>query len=487
MSRVLVIGAGPAGLAAGVRLLEEGRGRVEVKLIHMGHHLGGKAASHRAPDGRFVEHGWHMVVGFYERMRSLMARAGISRSVLRTMGGQSHPYESFTGRIHTLDSSGGRLRFATSFALTYDGLPVGDRFNLSRVLSEAYSVALSREPLSAHDDVCFDTWAVERGLRPHAAHYSLFRFFREAYFNFPEQVSAYHVLQTLRLMNDSPSSELFVVDGPYSERVWDPIGAYFERLGGEREPYCMATDLLYEGRRIVGVRAGRPEGRGHQDGRSSWQTPRLPVAEGSERTLEGFDCVISTVPHAVFLSLNAGDARWWNAPYFSRLKNLRSATTVSMVVETERPALPFPGPVFGFRAPMGIAVNMTPYWDERRAANPNGSVVAFVGQEAGFEHVTDEALSARTLDELALVPEGDLRAAGIRYLELHRNRSDFERLLLCEPGVQQFRPGPRTPFKNLFLAGDWVRNPVDLICMEGAIVAGEQAADLVLEEVARGA
>ena len=51
--------------------------------------------------------------------------------------------------------------------------------------------------------MCFDTWAVERGLRPHMTHYSIFRFLRIAYFNYPEQISAYHVLQTLKNVSTS--------------------------------------------------------------------------------------------------------------------------------------------------------------------------------------------------------------------------------------------------------------------------------------------
>ena len=65
-------------------------------------------ASHRK-----TEHGWHMVLGFYARMRGLMRRAGIDeRIALDSMGGQQHPYEPWSGRVHDLDSSGGALAFA---------------------------------------------------------------------------------------------------------------------------------------------------------------------------------------------------------------------------------------------------------------------------------------------------------------------------------------------------------------------------------------
>jgi uncharacterized protein with NAD-binding domain and iron-sulfur cluster len=476
--RVLVVGAGPAGLATGVRLLEVGQGAVDVKLVHMGHHLGGKAASYDDAQGRHTEHGWHMVLGFYDRMRGLMSRAGVDEGrALSSMAGQSHPYEPSTGRLHRLDGRGGPLAFAVRFA-GYDGMPMDDLLHYSRFMAETFARATSGEDLTRHDDLCFSTWAIEHGLRPHLVAYSLFRVFRDAYFNFPEQVSAYHVLQTMKLMSSSERAEASVCRGGWSELVWLPIGRRFEQLGGTIEPYTMATDWLYDGGRVTGVRVARPDGAGHAFGASSWTTARLPIEAGTERTIGDFDFVVSAIPHAVFVTMNAGDARMWASPYFARLRNLRSAATVSMRVTTREVVMPLRGPVFGLPAPLGIAVNMTDHVLDPPAA---GSVLAFVGQEAGFEAWTDEQIIAFTLDNFSRVPGvGSIRDAGILDIELHRNRSDFERILLCEPGVQPFRPGPRTPFANLFVAGDWVRNEVDVICMEGAIASGYAAADHVL-------
>ncbi len=480
---MLVVGSGPAGLAAGVHLLEAAPGEVDVRIVHMGHHVGGKAASYEDAWGRRTEHGWHMVLGFYDRMRALMRRAGIDEGrALSSMGGQSHPYEPRDGRMHRLDGRGGPLAFAARFA-GYDGLPFDDLAHYSRFMAETFARARSGEELTHHDDVCFSTWAIEHGLRPHLTRYSLFRVFRDAYFNFPEQVSAYHVLQTMKLMSDSDRAEAYVCRGGWSELVWQPIAKHFESLGGTLEPYVMATDWIYDGRRIAGVRVAKPDGAGHAYGASSWTTAKLPIETGSERTIDDFDYVVSTVPHAVFVTMNAGDARMWSSSYFSRLRNLRSAATVSMRISTRKPVMPLRGPLFGLPAPLGIAVNMTDHLLQPPSGEAaGGSVIAFVGQESGFEAWTDEQIAAFTLDNFSAVPGvGSLRDAGIVELELHRNRSDFERILLCEPGVQPFRPGPRTPFTNLFLAGDWVRNDVDVICMEGAIAAGTAAAEHVLE------
>ena len=481
--RVLVLGAGPAGLSAAARLLEKGEGRVAVRVVHMQDVLGGKAASWRDPQGFLVEHGWHMLLGFYEQLFGLMERAGIDRdSVLKSMGGDSHCYEPSRNAVFTMNSGGGKLGVAARFSF-YDGLPADDRFHFARVMTQAFAIAGSGENLTRHDDVCFDTWAVEHGLRPHVTRYSIFRFLRIAYFNFPEQISAYHVLNTLKHVSTSEHAELFVCRTGTSEALWNPIGAYVARLGGTFEARVVATDFVYEGDRIVGIRAAKARDTGPLASQQGMPESGLPGLPGTEYVLGDFDYVISTLPVGVLTHMNRSDTRMWSSRFFARLKNLRSAVTLSLTVITQLP-LParFRGPVHGMPSPFNFFVDMKPYWDEFAYDDKVGSVLVFGGQEGGFEAWSDEQIIAFTFENADRVI-GDLASLGIVKLELHRNRQAWERLLLAEPGVEPFRPDPLTPFRNLFLAGDWVRNRVNLVSMEGAVTSGIEAADLLLARV----
>jgi uncharacterized protein with NAD-binding domain and iron-sulfur cluster len=482
--RVLVLGAGPAGLSAAARLLERGQGEVQVHVLHMQDVVGGKAASWRDAEGMPLEHGFHMFVGFYENLFALMARAGIDReSTLASMAGDSHCYEPSTGKVHTLNSGGGKLSVAARFSM-YDGLPRADRFNFARVMTEAFAIAGSGEDLTRHDDVCFDTWAVELGLRRHVTHYAMFRFLRLAYFNYPEQISAYHVLQTLKHMSTSEHAELFVCRSGTSEGIWNPIAAYARRLGASFEAQRVVTDWIYEGDRIAALRIADARPTGPLAPRASLDGA-FPVVPGTERTLDGFDYVLSTLPVGAVTAMNRTDERMWRAAFFKRLTHLRGGATMSLTVVTDKaPRTAYRGPLHGFPSPLNFVVDMKPYWEDVAYDPRIGSVLVFGGQEGGFESWSDADIVSFTLDTFAPAL-GDLRALGIRKTELHRNREPWERLFISEPGVEQFRPDPRTPFRNLFFAGDWVKNRVSVISMEGAVTSGIEAADLLLER-ARG-
>ena len=111
-----------------------------------------------------------------------------------------------------------------------------------------------------------------------------------------------------------------------------------------------------------------------------------------------------------------------------------------------------------------------------------GSVLEWVGQETSFEDRSDEQLKKMAYDSLCRISGvTDPREAGIVHESFNRNASNHERYLLTDPGTLKFRPRSATHFENLFLAGDWIRNEVDVPTMEGAICSGYTAADTLLK------
>jgi zeta-carotene desaturase len=69
---------------------------------------------------------------------------------------------------------------------------------------------------------------------------------------------------------------------------------------------------------------------------------------------------------------------------------------------------------------------------------------------------------------------------------LHIDRNAGRELFINEVGSWAWRPETRTKVHNLFLAGDFCKNIIDVVCLEGAVVSGLQAAELVRREYGIG-
>ncbi len=79
MSRVAIVGAGWAGLAAAVRAVERGH---QVTLYEMSHRLGGRARSDDTAKGH-LDNGQHILIGAYTETLHLMQRVGVD--VVKTL------------------------------------------------------------------------------------------------------------------------------------------------------------------------------------------------------------------------------------------------------------------------------------------------------------------------------------------------------------------------------------------------------------------
>lgn len=480
----MVVGAGPAGLSAGIHLLEQARGAVDVELVSMGHLFGGKAASWRDHEGYVIDHGFHAVFGFYEQMRALLRRAGVNlRQALIPSGGLFRYFDVRTGALEEVQfAHNGLVQLARNGQ--FPGLTASERATLTTAFLRM-AATVARAPLESLDDLCYRAFALTHGVPRAAFSHPIWREVYELAFNHPHEMSAYIMSKWALLAGHCFHDATFsYIAGSMSEQLWDPLAAYFCRLGGVVRRWEKLVHLDHAGGRLTGLRFGVPDQARHHQGGAAWPDA-VPVAPGIERLDRDFDAAICTVPAACFVELNPGDQALWSDPFFGDLRNLTSVSTLSLQVWLKEPT---PGRVAGSIAtlprPLGYAIDYKDLVPEYERDERYGAALEWVGGEVGYETLTDGEVVEGARAGLAQVPGFfGTDAAEVVHLSLIRNRANHRRYLLTDPGTLRFRPTVETPLKRLFLAGDWVRNEVDGPCMEGAIRCGQAAARAALQRL----
>jgi hypothetical protein len=486
--RVLVVGAGPAGLAAATRVLERGgRERFRVRLALLGHHFGGKADSWRDADGRLIDHGQHVVVGFYHQMKGLLRRAGVDvEARLVSTRGHTYIYEPRDGRIHDFALQRNPLHVLYS-CLGFSGLTGAEKRNVARFILGNLTVFLGGQGLEQFDDICFTSWCLANGLAPSIVRTESFKMSRTGQLNWPNEISAYSMLKAMKTIGrDYRTAEYGFPDGGMSERFWEPVVAHFGRLGGEVEMMKKLVALRVAGGRVVAVEFAKPDSAGHDladrdPGRSRYED-LIPIVPGTVEVDRDFDYVISAIPATAFQDLNRGDEAFWAIPELARVRKIRGIVPMALQIWHREPVTRrYRSVITGLEGPLCFVLDNKHIIREYRYDPRYGSVLYFVGQETGYEHWSDREHLDLCLANLGRLPGFErIDRAGILHWQVIRNRSVDKLYFNAEPGVQKFRPKTRTSLANLMMAGDWVRTDLDFPCMESAVRSGLAAADAVV-------
>ncbi len=490
-TRVLVVGAGPAGLAAASRLLERGgRDRFRVRLATLGHHVGGKASSWRDAEGRLIDHGLHVTAGFYREMKALLARAGVDvEASLVSNEGHTYVYEERDGQVHDLALKRNPLQVLLSSA-TYSGFTPREKAATTRFVLGSLATWLGGQSLEQFDDVCFTTWALENGLPASAVRTNAFKMSRQAQLNWPGEISAYSILAAIRVLaRDYRTSEYGFCDGGMSERFWGPVLRHIIELGGEFEPMRDLVAIHPEAGRAAALTFAAPSSGGHETrdpNRATFEGPVEPKP-GSAQIDRAFDQLILTLPVGSVQQLNPGDAALWELPEFARLRKLRSVAPLALQIWHRAPVTHrYESVIAGLGDPLPFVLDVKHVIREYRFNPRYGSVLYFVGQEAGHADWEPERLLRHCLDSLRPLPGFEPLVAsgreGVLHFQVVRNRGPHQRYFLTDPGTLGFRPHMRGSLSNLLFAGDWVRSELDFPCMEAAVRSGLAAADAVLAE-----
>jgi phytoene dehydrogenase-like protein len=480
----MVVGAGPAGLAAAEALLTEGDGEVEVTLFEMGHHLGGKACSWNDDAGRVVEHGQHVMLGFYEEMRSLLRRAGVDPEATSVSNdGHFTIYEDRDRTAHHLHlgpSTPGTL----VDGLRYSGWTLSEKAGFGALFAGALPRVVGGVP-EAWDDLCLTAWCLQRGFPVSAVTTNAFRATREAQLNWPGEISAYAMLKTLRIVaRDYANAEARFPAGGMTAIWWEPVVARIEDLGGRVVRYHKLTRILHRDGRLRGLEFAIPVP--HPPEEPYWKG-RIPTIPGTEDRREGVDAAIVTLPPGALAELMEGDPELAALPGLSGVPRLTSVAPLGLHVWHRNRTTPRRHTVVcGLAPPLGFVVDNKRHYPLYRDDPDIGAALHFVGQETCFEEDDDQTLLERALASVRVVPGYErMDLEGVIASRVVRNRTSHRRYWNAEPGSLRHKPKPETPVRGLFLAGDWVRSELDFPCMETAVRSGREAAALALRFLRR--
>lgn len=521
--KVIILGGGLSALSTGIHLLEDGgAAKYDVKILCMEHRLGGKAASWRKPDGRFMEIGFHAVFGYYRALRSLLAKVG--RPVTDTRWFSSNHgvhlmYEAsarVVNRLHLPEGLADIEAILNNGFLDYQGMTPFEKMRTARFFAEMLP-RLLLDPLSEElDEQTFTGFAVAYGLDLSLTQKSWFRYVLDLAFNYPNEGSAYVGARGFRALLGYDSSEVFYFNGPMSEIMIAPLAEYFTSLGGTIE-FCtkvtgvtldpstqritklttqpMATPIPIPG--VFDHVDWAPIGSGYSLEDDPYPKKGDPQpGEGAptqERTLGAdFDEIVWTLPvdstKALLRTTPSFEDAVMENPKLSRVFHLRTVAPISMRIWLPHKVMPadFDTVVMGTPQPAATIIDYANRVEELRRG-PYGSVIEFEGQEGLHGDFTDEELQRFMLKQFAELPFVDSRRLSIDdvmegrngcHLELRRNTSHHLRYLLMEPGHWKHRYEQEgSGYQNLVFAGDWMQGTQPTASMEAATRTGRVAAD----------
>ncbi|MBI4220658.1 MAG: FAD-dependent oxidoreductase, partial [Chloroflexi bacterium] len=437
--RVIVVGGGLAGLAAAVAAADAGWAPL---VLEKRPYLGGRAFSFVDREaGVEIDNGQHVFLGACTEYIAFLHRIGAWENVIL------QPRLDFpvirNGKISNLRWSD---RVPKSMGLLpsllgYRHLSFRDKLRVAYGMLKIRGIRRSSED-AALDRETFEAWLRRNG-QSEAAVRNLWNLIVLPALNDDVSVvsadSGVMLFQTA-LLGDSDAASIGYSRVALTRLAGDAATRYLEARGGQ-------------------VRTGTEVVRVETAGSSA----HAVLTTAGERI--SCDAVVLAVPHFGLENLLSNGLRAQEP--FALASRLESAPIVGVHIWYDRPVI----------ADVFVAVLDSPIqWvfnvDRMHSVpSPLHHVVISLSGAWEWAQMTREALREVFVPEMARVFPGAARANVERFVSVKQVQATFRSL----PGTAALRPGPITPIRNLFLAGDWVATGWPST-MESAVRSGNQAA-----------
>lgn len=444
MPPVIIIGAGLAGLAAAVRLVDAG---VPVLVIEATKAGGGRARSFiDGPSGREVDNGQHLLMACYRE----------TLAFLRTIGSQGGIYFQRDLAVDMARPGGERVRLrcpplpaplhlATGL-LTMRGVGL-----LHKAAALRAGLLLGGEVRRPDDNETCDAWLSRLGQTAGIRHVFWDPLIWGVLNDDPLVASAAMLMAVLEraFMGTRDASRLGVPRVPLSRLYVDQALAFIRARGGEIRFGDPVRSLTIDGGAITGV----------------------TLKSGESITA---DRVLSAVPPHALLDLLP--EAWRGHPVFHDISTLQSSPIVNLWVVVDR--APFDDVPF-----LGL-VNSPLHWLFNRS---------LIDGESGGEALINCTISAAracvhdSSESLLELFHGEMRRYfpdrphAVRHFKVIKEK---RATISHAAGTYHRRPEIVSPVRGLLLGGDWVRTGLPAT-IESAVQSGHDAAQIWLDEPRR--
>jgi zeta-carotene desaturase len=437
-AHVAVIGGGLAGMSAAVALADEG---LQVTLFERHPRLGGRATSYLLPNGEYIDNCQHVTLRCCCNLEDFYHRVGVEKSI--------HYYD----RLAFTDSKARRaairayslpapLHLIPSFA-AFRLLSWKDKWSIARAMLRILFAGGTPE---LNGSISMRQWLQHN----HQTQNAIDRFWRvvlvSALNEQLERIDAVYgiaVFWKAFLANRTgfgvgiPSVPLADLYRNAAERI--------ERHGAVRAR-CGVSQLQFSGDHLAAIR----------------------LDDGTDFEA---DYYVTAIPFDRLLKLLPDPVRHFDV--FSALAKLNVSPITSVHMWFDRQVM---------SEPFLASVDQTIQWVFNKsllAGENNRSGTQYLQVVISASHVLSQRSQQEVID-LCRREVGELlpqvaTAKLNRAVVIRENAATFS----VEPGCDQWRPGPQTPIRNLFLAGDWTRTDWPAT-MESAVRSGYRAAEAIL-------